>query len=30
MSENEPKIDESQFLSLQLGQFQTKNNIQRS
>ena len=27
MSENEPKIDESRFLSLQLGQFQTKNNI---
>ena len=30
MSENEPTIDEFRFLSLQLGRFQTKNNIQRS
>ena len=29
MSENEPMIDESQFLSLQLGRFQTKNDIER-
>ena len=29
MSENEPMIDESRFLSLQLGRFQTKNDIER-
>ena len=28
MSENEPMIDESRFLSLRLGRFQTKNDIE--